>query len=122
MVKELIKALKRKEAEVAAMEARIAHELHEELVELPAFYGFDSLPDFLKAVKKAVGGLTKKRRKIVRQKRKRAKVAPAVRAKVKQPAQKVRKKRAAAKKAAPAKIPPVPAAAEDAPLPSTTLS
>jgi hypothetical protein len=124
MVKELIKALKRKEVEVAAMEARIAHELREELADLPAFYGFDSLPGFLKAVERAIEGPAKKRRKarkIVRKKRRQAKITSPLPAKAKKPIKKARKKRSAAKKTAPSAAVPTQAATEAAPPPADSM-
>jgi hypothetical protein len=84
MIKEMIAEFKKKEAEVAELESRIAHQLHEELVDLPRFYGFESLAHFIKAVKKAAKGSPKaKARKAAPVKRKRATITPAIRAKVK---------------------------------------
>jgi hypothetical protein len=75
MIKELIKTLKKKESELVKREVRSAHRLREELADLPRFYGFESMPHFIKALKKAASGSAKpKTKKAAPAKRKRAKM------------------------------------------------
>lgn len=85
MFTRLIKAFTREKKKAAALEARIAKNLKWELAELPEFYGFDSLANFLKAVERAHSGTSKKKvgRKITLRTGKRAKITAAIRAKVK---------------------------------------
>jgi len=75
-------------AKVARLEAEIAHELYVELAVLPKQFGFDSVPDFLRAVKIAAND---------------SGIGPRTRAK-RVVAPKRRKKRASAKKAAAPKV------------------
>src|SRR5688572_30296925 len=56
MLTDKLKALAATKAKVAALEESITAELNQELAALPAKYGFNDLPAFLKAVKSASGG------------------------------------------------------------------
>ncbi|HEY0943935.1 MAG TPA: helix-turn-helix domain-containing protein, partial [Opitutaceae bacterium] len=87
-----IKELETYKSKVADLEKSIATQLDAELSALPGKYGFDSVQDFLLAVKKAAGSksATKKKGKRGRPaaaapagKRKRAKITPELKAEVK---------------------------------------
>lgn len=78
-------------AKVARLEAEIAHELYVELAVLPKQFGFDSIPDFLRAVKIAAND---------------SGIGPGTPAKRRATPKKTRKKRAPAKKAATPKVAP----------------
>jgi len=90
MITDKIKLLSTTKARIAKLEAEIAANLSRELASLHAKYGFAEVDVFLMAVEEAAGGKTKKRRgrpaKAVAAKkgRKRAKISPKIRAKVKQ--------------------------------------
>jgi hypothetical protein len=80
-------------AKVARLEAEVAHEIYVELAILPKQFGFDSVADFLRAVKIAakdsgIGPATPAKRAVAPKKRKK------------------RKKRAPSKKAAAPKVMP----------------
>jgi len=83
-------------AKIARLEAEIAHDIYEELAILPKQFGFDSVTEFLRAVRKAAGSGKRRRRK------KTAKAAkPARRSSAKRSnAPKGRKKRSAPRKVA----------------------
>ena len=59
MVTDKIKELKATQAKIAELEKSIASELAKELAALPAKFGFDSVPAFIKAVKASSGGKRK---------------------------------------------------------------
>jgi hypothetical protein len=61
MVTEKIQELQALQAKAAELQASIEAERAAELAALPAKYGFDSLPAFIKAVKAAAGGTGKRR-------------------------------------------------------------
>jgi DNA-binding NarL/FixJ family response regulator len=56
MVTDKIKELEAARAKLASLEQSIADELNKELAGLPAKYGFESVDDFVRAVKGAAGG------------------------------------------------------------------
>jgi hypothetical protein len=56
MVTDKIKELEAARAKLASLEQSIADELNKELSGLPAKYGFESVDDFVRAVKGASGG------------------------------------------------------------------
>jgi hypothetical protein len=56
MVTDKIKELEAARAKLASLEQSIADELNKELAGLPAKYGFESVDDFVRAVKGAGGG------------------------------------------------------------------
>ena len=56
MVTEKMKELQAARAKLASLEKSIADELNKELAGLPAKFGFDSVADFIQAVKAATGG------------------------------------------------------------------
>lgn len=56
MVTDKIKELEAARAKLANLEQSIADELNKELASLPAKYGFESVDDFLNAVRGATGG------------------------------------------------------------------
>jgi hypothetical protein len=84
MVINLIRALKKEEKKAAALESRIAKELGKEFLQLPTFYGFDSVQQFVDAVVKAHAGTPKGKAggTAASKKRKRATITDAVRVKV----------------------------------------
>lgn len=55
MVTDTVKELQAAKAKVAALEQSFAKELNQRLASLPAEYGFDNLPAFIKALKGASG-------------------------------------------------------------------
>lgn len=90
MVTDKIKELETYKSKVADLEKSIATQLDSELAGLPVKYGFDSVDAFLRAVKKAVGSKSaKKKSKRGRPaaaptgKRKRAKITPELKTQVK---------------------------------------
>lgn len=56
MVTDKIKELEATRAKLASLEQSVADELKKELAGLPARFGFESVDDFVKAVKESVGG------------------------------------------------------------------
>ena len=80
MITSSVKALNETKAKVAQLEKALA----KELASLPAAYGFDSLKDFVAAIKAAAGNGTvgRPKRAAAPKSRKRAKITDAVRAKV----------------------------------------
>jgi hypothetical protein len=61
MITDKIKELEATKAKIASLEESIAAQLNDELSTLPAKYGFESVPAFIKAVKAAAGGSKGKR-------------------------------------------------------------
>lgn len=82
MVSDKIKELEATRAKLAALESSVHDELKRELAALPAQYGFDNVPKFLKAVKAAAGSKPKAA-DAPKGKRTRAKITDDTRAKVK---------------------------------------
>ena len=84
MVTDKLKELEATRAKLAALESSVASELNKELAGLPAYYGFDSLAAFVKAVKKAAGSRgSSKPASAPKAKRTRAKITDETRAQVK---------------------------------------
>ena len=86
MVTDKLKELEATRAKLAALESSVASELNKELAALPAYYGFDSLAAFVKAVKKAAGSRGSSKEKTAsapKAKRTRAKITDETRAQVK---------------------------------------
>lgn len=86
MVSEQLKQLEATRAKLASLEQSIAAELGKELASLPAKYGFDSAAAFVKAVKAATGGGSRKVGRPVgpgKKRRKRAVITDETRARVK---------------------------------------
>lgn len=81
MNKKVLKELESTRAKVAVLEKSIETERAKELAGLPAQYGFKSTEDFLKAVRNATGG--KSRRGSKNGRRTRSVITDATRAKVK---------------------------------------
>jgi len=73
MVTKQIKELEVTKAKIVVLERSIAKKLHKELSKLPAKYGFDSLGEFIKALKsapavagtKAKSGKKRRRRSVI---------------------------------------------------------
>ena len=87
MVTDKIKELQDLQARAADLQKAIDAERQQELIALPSRYGFDSVEDFIKAVRSAAGGKGKKRgrkAKIVAAggKRGRTKITPELKGKV----------------------------------------
>ena len=88
MVIDKIKELEATRAKLTTLESSVATELNKELSALPAYYGFDSVAAFLKAVKAAAGGHAGRKARAASagvsvEKRKRAKITDETRAQVK---------------------------------------
>ncbi len=62
MVTDKMKELQVARAKLASLEKALADELNKELTGLPAKFGFDSVADFIQAVKAAAGGRKSARR------------------------------------------------------------
>jgi hypothetical protein len=85
MVTNKIKLLKTTKAKVAKLEQAIKREMARELASLPRKYGFSSTQAFLDAVRSVAGrSLLKGGKKIAGQRRKRAVITAATKAKVKE--------------------------------------
>jgi hypothetical protein len=87
MVNDVIKELQAAKAKVAELETTLAKERRQKLANLPAEFGFDSLGEFIKAVKQASGssrkGPSAKSTGKGKKRSKRARITPEVKDKVK---------------------------------------
>jgi hypothetical protein len=85
MLHDKLKKLAADKARLAKLEASLMAEAQRKLAGLPAEYGFENVNDFIKAVKQAVGGRRGSAAKTrgSRQRRSRAVITDATRAKVK---------------------------------------
>jgi hypothetical protein len=82
MVTKQIKELEVTKAKIVVLERSIAKKLHKELSKLPAKYGFDSLGEFIKALKSAPAAAGTKA-KSGKKRRRRSVITDATRASVK---------------------------------------
>jgi len=88
MIADKLKELAAAKAKVARLEAAVSVKLQGDLAALPARYGFDDVPAFLKAVKSAAGsradrGLGAAKKGATGKRRKRGVITDATRARVK---------------------------------------
>ena len=87
MVTDVIRELKAAKAKVAELETTLAKERRQTLAGLPSEYGFDSLEDFIKAVRDASGSVRRGRgaKKAVKAEKrgKRARITPDLKEQVK---------------------------------------
>ena len=86
MVNDVVKELEAAKAKVAELETTLAKERRQKLAGLPREFGFDSVADFIKAVKQAGSGRKSSSTKSAdkgRKRSKRARITPEVKDKVK---------------------------------------
>lgn len=87
MVNDVVKELEAAKAKVAELETTLAKERRQKLAGLPREFGFDSVAEFIKAVKQASGSARKSSAKSAdkggKKRSKRARITPEVKDKVK---------------------------------------
>jgi len=83
MITEKIKKLADYQGKVADLQKAIEKERAKALAGLPAEYGYETVGDFIKAVRAAVGGGGKRRGRPAKRHRKHARITPDMKAKIK---------------------------------------